>query len=242
MNKPIAIIQTGKPVDTALKKYGHFNQWFIKAMRIDESFTETYAVYEDLSFPDINNISGLIISGSPSMVTEKNHWSEKTIEYLTQFLDSTIPVLGVCYGHQLLAKLLGGTVDWNPLGRQMGQVSVDFNDEINNDRLFQPLLSQKQPLPFIATHQQAVTELPDEVTILGTTVLDKHHCFRYKKHMWGLQFHPEFNAAIIKDYISTRSSDLIKEGFDPKKMINEIGEIDHGSTIMQSFKNLCLNP
>lgn len=241
MTKPIAIIQTGKPVDSALEKYGHFNQWFIKAMQIDESFTQTYVVYESLKFPDISDISGLIITGSPSMVTEKRHWSEATIKWLNQFLDNDIPVLGVCYGHQLLAKLLGGKVDWNPLGRQMGQVSVDFTDAINNDRLFQSFLSQKRSIPFIATHQQAVTELPSEVTLLGTTELDKHHCFRYKNHMWGLQFHPEFNAAIITDYIKTRSSDLIKEGFDPQQMINNIGQDDYGSALMQSFKDLCLN-
>ena len=248
MKKPIAIIQTGQPVASALSKHGHFNQWFIHAMQIEECLTKTYPVYEQMILPDINDISGLIITGSPSMVTEQLDWSEQTIYWLRQLLDTDTPVLGVCYGHQMLAKLLGGTVDWNPLGRQMGQVHVKLTDDAKNDRLFMPLLSPlssdmtvHDTLPFLATHQQAVTSLPDDVTILGSTALDKYHGFRYKNNIWGLQFHPEFTAPIIKDYITTRAGDLVKEGLNPEQMIAEIGTEDHGSTLMQSFKDLCLS-
>ena len=244
MTKIIAIIQTGQPVKSALQKYGDFDAWFIKAMDIDRNKTKTFHVYDQLAFPEIEDIAGLIITGSPAMLTQELDWSEKTIHWLKQFLDMDIPVLGVCYGHQQLAKLLGGTVDWNPNGRQMGQVTMDIKPAMRQDSLFSSILAQSlQPnndsIKFLATHQQAVIDLPKHVTILGSTELDPYHCFRYKSHIWGLQFHPEFTADISKDYIQARTADLVKEGLNPTQMINDIENLDNGKHLLQRFKDLC---
>ena len=246
MTKIIAIIQTGQPVKSALENYGDFDAWFIKAMDIDKSHTKTYHVYDKLEFPEIENIAGLIITGSPAMLTQELDWSEKTIHWLKQFLEMEIPVLGVCYGHQQLAKLLGGTVDWNPNGRQMGQVDMQISSEAHQDHLFAsliepPLQAQSNTLKFLATHQQAVIDLPGHITVLGTTKLDPYHCFRYKNHIWGLQFHPEFTANISKDYIHARTADLVKEGLNPLQMINDIENLENGKHLLQRFKDLCFH-
>jgi len=246
MTKIIAIIQTGQPVKAALEKYGNFDAWFIKAMNIDRNRTKTFHVYDKLTFPEIEDIAGLIITGSPAMLTQELDWSEKTIHWLKQFLDMKIPVLAVCYGHQQLAKLLGGTVDWNPNGRQMGQVNMRIKPEAQQDDLFssiidQSLQPQNKTLKFLATHQQAVIDLPDHITILGTTKLDPYHCFRYKNHIWGLQFHPEFTADISMDYIQARTADLVKEGLNPTQMIKGIENLENGKRLLQRFKDLCFH-
>ncbi|MBL4659834.1 MAG: glutamine amidotransferase [Alcanivoracaceae bacterium] len=248
MTKIIAIIQTGQPVKSALQKYGDFDAWFIKAMDIDRKKTKTFRVYDELVFPEIEDIAGLIITGSPAMLTQELDWSEITIHWLKRFLDLEIPVLGVCYGHQQLAKLLGGTVDWNPNGRQMGQVDMHLKPEAQQDDLFASTLKQSQQLQpqnntlkFLATHQQSVINLPDHITILGTTELDPYHCFRYKNHIWGLQFHPEFTADICIDYIQARTADLVKEGLNPTQMIKNIENLENGKPLLQRFKELCFH-
>ncbi|MCF6317831.1 MAG: glutamine amidotransferase [Proteobacteria bacterium] len=240
-NKFIAIIQTGQAIPSALEKYGDFNDWFIRGMGVDPSQTKTYRVFEQLNFPNIKNVAGIIITGSGSMVTEKLDWSEATINWLKQLLDKDIPILGVCYGHQLLANSLGGTVDWNPNGREIGQVDMHHTSDLRNDSLFANISDPNSScLKFIATHSQSVTQLPNNVTLLGSTNLDPNHVFRYKKHIWGLQFHPEFTADIIQNYIHARATDLVQEGLNPNKLIASIGNTSKGVLLLERFKRICL--
>lgn len=244
-DKFIAIIQTGQPIQSALNKYGDFDAWFIKNMQIDVSSTRTYPVYKTLKFPSLDNVAGVIITGSPSMVTDEEKWSEKTIEWLKQFIHLEIPVLGVCYGHQQLAKMLGGTVGWNPNGRQIGQVEMHLTQSAKGDALLKTFAEKDcKTTQFIATHQQSVTSLPADVTLLGSTNLDPYHCFRYKDHIWGLQFHPEFTSEIIKDYIDFRADDIQKEGLNPSEILNTFetaNNKDNGIQLLTRFKDICFN-
>ena len=202
--KFIAILQAGQAIPSALRKFGDFNDWFIQGMGIDQTLTKTYRIFEEPTFPNLENLTGIIITGSGAMVTEKLDWSEATINWLQQLLDKGIPTLGVCYGHQLLAKALGGTVDWNPKGRQIGQVEMHMNKSLKRDILFKNIVNiNSKYLRLIATHQQSVTRLPDNVSLLGSTPLDPNHTFRYKNHIWGFQFHPEFTTDIIRDLCIT---------------------------------------
>ncbi len=240
MTKFIAIIQTGQAIPSALEKYGDFNDWFIRGMDIDPSQTKTYRVFEQLDFPNIKNIAGIIVTGSGTMVTEELDWSKATINWLKPLLDKDIPILGICYGHQLLAKSLGGVVEWNPNGRETGQVEMHLTSNLRNDLLFANIAAPNSNcLKLFATHQQSVTQLPSNVTLLGSTNLDPNHAFRYKKHIWGLQFHPEFTADIIKEYIHARATDLIQEGLNPTKLIASIENTSKGMLLLERFKRTC---
>jgi GMP synthase (glutamine-hydrolysing) len=240
--KVIVILQTGQAIPSVFEKYGDFDGYFIHAMGVDKSQTKTYRVFEQLEFPDPQIVAGIIVTGSPAMVTQELDWSEKTIEWLKLFLDKDIPILGVCYGHQMLAKLLGGTVNWNPNGREIGQINLDFCQSLKQDPLFKGMTpTETNSLSFFATHQQSVTTLPDNVSLLGSTKLDPNHCFRYKNHIWGLQFHPEFTAQIISEYIHAREKEMTLEGLNPSETLNEIGPINHGNKLLENFKDICFS-
>ena len=241
-SKFIAIIQTGQAIPAALEKYGDFDQWFIDGMETEKPQTKTFRVFENLTFPNIEELAGVIISGSGSMVTDELDWSEATIKWLKPIIDTGIPILVVCYGHQLLAKLLRGKVDWNPNGREIGQVNMCLTNEMYQDDLFKGFIdSATTHLEFIATHQQSVTELPSNVSLLGTTSLDPHHCFRYKNHVWGTQFHPEFTPDIICEYIHTRSDGIIKDGLNPTLLLEEIKSNINGNQLLKQFKDICFS-
>jgi GMP synthase (glutamine-hydrolysing) len=240
--KYIGIIQTGTAIASARDKFGDFDQWFINTMQTTEHQTQTYRVFEELTFPASQNLAGIIITGSSAMVTQELDWSEATIDWLKPLLDKNIPILGVCYGHQLLAKLLGGKVDWNPKGREIGQVKLSFTANIQDDALFKPLIQvNSNPLNFLATHQQSVTQLPDNVALLGTTALDPNHAFRYQSHIWGLQFHPEFNLEIITQYIQARADDLLHEGLNPQQLIKALEENNNGKQLLKQSKDICFS-
>jgi len=238
--KKIVIIQTGEAIVTAKNMYGDFDRWFIRGMGVDESKTQTFRVFEQLVFPKKQDVAGIIITGSSAMVTEEAIWSEATICWLEQFISTRVPIIGVCYGHQILAKLLGGIVDWNPNGRELGLVTMRLTENTRTDILFSQIVDeQTHNLKFLASHQQSVISLPQKATLLGATKIDKNHCFSYDNHIWGLQFHPEFTPEIIKDYIRFRYDDIKKEGLNPDQMIAKIENITNGPTLLQKFAEIC---
>ena len=95
----------------------------------------------------LENLAGIVITGSPSMVSARLDWSERTAYWLRRAVPTGLPVLGVCYGHQLLAHALGGHVGLNPAGRQIGTVTAQLIDGHKEDPLFGHL-----PARFPATH------------------------------------------------------------------------------------------
>jgi len=241
-DKYIAILQTGQPIQPARDKYGDFDELFINSMNISQAKTRTFRIYDSPELPNPEKLMGILITGSPAMVTEGKKWCIKTQQWLKQFINTHIPILGVCYGHQLLALMLGGKVSWNPKGREMGQIRMKLTTEAYKDKLFGKVIGASiSNLKLQATHQQAVMELPKDTTLLGYTNLDNNHCFCAHKHIWGFQFHPEFTPEIIANYINIRKADIKKEGLDPNEMLENIKDINNGTMLLQQFKNLCLD-
>jgi len=243
MKKIIAIIQTGQPIKSIYDQYGDFNQWIIESMQIDSEKIKTYRIYKHVAFPDPYQISGVIITGSPAMVTEKRQWSEACKDWLRPIINMDIPILGICYGHQLLAQLLGGEAGWNPNGREIGQVKLTLAAQASEDKLLGHLpLTDSKHINFYATHQQSVLKLPPDSTLLATTKLDPYHCFRYRNHIWGLQFHPEFSAGVIKSYIRERADDIKRDGLNPKQLVKKVTENNNGTLLLTRFKEICFMP
>lgn len=232
----LLIIQTGDPVKQAP---GRFSDWFIEGCGIDASAAQVVDVHRGESLPDPNwtqdHINQVIITGSPSMVTDGDGWLRQTQRWLEAFLNSQKPVLGVCYGHQLLADMLGGTVANNPLGRHMGLSLCQLTSAAKNDRL---LGATPNPIPTLVSHLQSVTQLPESATRLARCERDPNHAFVCDDHIWGLQFHPEWSPEIMQHYLLARQADLIAEGFDPEHMTAELVPCSDAAKTLKRFITL----
>lgn len=141
-------------------------------------------------------IGGLGESGygetDPAKKASILHIRRKVVPVLRELKESDrTSILGICFGHHLLAEALGSIVEHAPDQAEVGTKSVQLNDEGMDDPLFQGL---RQSFSVIQAHNDAVMALPEGATLLASS--DKCHIqsFKYKNAMYGVQFHPELDS------------------------------------------------
>jgi len=138
---------------------------------------------------------GIIISGSQSSVYHDAPWMVDLAAWVRGAIEAELPVLGVCWGHQLLAQVLGGTVE-DRGEYELGYVEIE---QVQTDPLFDGV-----PDPFVAfaTHSDEVVMLPDDVAVLARNAAGIQ-AFR-KGDTYGVQFHPEYDMRTAEDMIQRK--------------------------------------
>ena len=231
----VLIVKTGTTVPSVAQRRKDFESWITTAMGLAERQVEVRRVYQDEPLPAPGDVGAVVVTGSSAMVTDREPWSERTAEWLAGAVEHGTPVLGICYGHQLLAHALGGKVDNNPLGRQIGTLDVTLNDAVEHDLLFSGF---PRTLHVPVSHRQVVTVLPPGATLLASTERDPHHAFAHGDQAWGVQFHPEFDADIVRGYITARRDVLAAEGMDPDRLLADAEDTEHGTLLLRRFAQL----
>ncbi|HEX7623651.1 MAG TPA: gamma-glutamyl-gamma-aminobutyrate hydrolase family protein [Anaeromyxobacteraceae bacterium] len=184
----VLILQAGS-ADPALRaRFGDYPDWFARhlAARVE---LRVVRPYEQL-LPSFVGFDGLLMTGSPKSVVDPEPWMDDAAGYLLEAA-RTRPVLGVCFGHQLLARALGGRVERNPRGREAGTAAVRLTPEGARDLLFAGLDS---PLLVQQTHEDHVAALPAGATLLAENEMTPVQAFAWGDNVRCVQFHPEFDA------------------------------------------------
>jgi len=211
--KPIALIKTGSTIEQIKLQHGDFEDWFADGLGVSDLLQ--IDVFRQQPLPAAETLAAIVVTGSASMVSAGEDWSERTAEWLGQAVQKGTPVLGVCYGHQLLAHALGGRVGLNPGGRQIGTVTTQRIDSAENDPLIGGL-----PQTFAAqtSHSEVVLELPPGAERLA-----------------GVQFHPEFSMPVMSEYIQYRAEALREEGLSPERLLEKTTDTEDAKTVLRQF-------
>ncbi|MFP3979298.1 glutamine amidotransferase [Marinobacter sp. KMM 10035] len=230
----VAILKTGSTYPAIEEQFGDFDQWFLRGLSPGLDVTVFNTVAGEL--PDNpDDWDGVVVTGSPAMVSNREAWSERAAQWLIRVVEKEIPLLGVCYGHQLLAHALGGEVGYHPQGRESGTRNVELLAGAKDDLLFGSM-----PNTFSAqlTHMQSVLSLPPGAVLLGRNEFEPHQAFRVGKCAWGVQFHPEFSSTVMRAYLGVQTPDLEREGFDPSAMIDSVTDAPEASGLLERFSTL----
>ena len=144
----------------------------------------------DGDLPDHTEFDGVVVTGSRSSVYWDEAWIPPLVDYVAEVAEAGVPVLGVCYGHQVLAEALGGRV------AGMDGFEIGYNEirRVRDDPLFEGI---DESFTAFTTHGDAVVELPPSATLLAEN--DRGvHAFR-DGHCWGVQFHPEYDVETARE-------------------------------------------
>lgn len=135
-----------------------------------------------------------VISGAIRSVNQKHQAHSRLRDWIHWCLQERRRVLGICYGHQLLAQTIGGTVGAHPLGTQIGNLQLLPTPLSTGSPIHEAFFSHA----WLTSHVECVHQLPDEADILATSSNTSIQAFAYKNLAVGLQFHPEMNLEILK--------------------------------------------
>jgi len=233
--KSILILKTGSAPEIIRRQHGDFEDWFRALLQV-EALPVSCIDVTAASLPDPTAWAGVLITGSSAMVTDHLPWSEACAAWLGLARQADVPLLGVCYGHQLLASALGGAVADNPGGRIIGGYRFQSQVAAVSDPLLGALPDRFRVQK---THCQCVVALPPGATSLGHTPGDPHTAFRVGEHAWGVQFHPEFSARVTREYILARQAHLQTEGLDVAATLDSVTETAASTAVVERFAGYC---
>lgn len=229
--KPLIIVKLGDAPEAVTAGEGNFEHWIEGglATRLPVRVVDPRA---GAALPRPEKVAGAVVTGSQTMVTDHEPWSEGTAEWLRGLFERALPVLGICYGHQLLAYALGGKVGPHPRGLEAGTVDIELTAEAAADPLFESL-----PPRFKAQslHWQSVRELPPGAVRLAGNEFEANHAFRVGEHAWGVQFHPEFSAPVSLRYLARYAKALRDQGQDPEAMAAAVEPAPVAAQVLRRF-------
>jgi GMP synthase (glutamine-hydrolysing) len=234
------VIKTGAALPAIRARRKDYDTWIATGLGIAVPGSavnlQVVSVFQDEALPDVHAVRGVVVSGSSAMVTDRAPWSEQTASWLREAVRLEVPTLGICYGHQLLAHALGGEVDYNPRGRNIGMIDVELRGDAENDALFGAFPSS---ISVAVSHRQCVMKLPPGSTWLAQSTIDPHQAFRVGSCAWGVQFHPEFDGWITRGYIEEKRAELVSEGIDVDAILETaILESLDGTILLRRFADV----
>jgi GMP synthase (glutamine-hydrolysing) len=236
MTRPLLIVKVGDALEEAKRRRGDYDRWFREGLGLDAAQVEVFDPRASAAAPPSpREVRAVVVTGSSCMVSDHAPWSVATGAWLREVVAAGTPLLGVCYGHQLLAEAFGGRVERNPNGREIGTIEVSLTEAARGDALFHDL---GPTFVAQATHREAVLALPDGAVRLGGNALDPNQAFRLGDRAFGVQFHPEFDDDVIRDYLAARADACREEGLDPDALLAAVRPSDHGRLLLARFRAL----
>ena len=155
--------------------------------------------------PEGFGYDGFVVTGSAASVYWEREWIDRLKSWVRGAIDAGVPALGVCYGHQLLADVMGGTVE------DMGEYEIGYRT-VRHDGENDLLAGIEKKMTVFTSHSDRVAEKPPGATVFAENDYGIHG-FR-KGDVFGVQFHPEYDIQTAETVAKSKKGDLSQERLD----------------------------
>jgi len=192
----IGILVTGHVPDSMLERNGEYDVQFQRLLSgNDYDFATWYVVDGDLPKSTLD-ADGWLITGSKHGAYEDFPWIPKLEKFIRDIQKSGRPLVGICFGHQIIAKALGGTVEKSDKGWGVGRQIYKAGDSEFSAN---------------AWHQDQVVELPEGAKVLAGNEFCEYAALSYGDKIFTLQPHPEFTVEFLTGLIEERGPGVVPD-------------------------------
>ena len=219
----IGVIEAGNVAEPLLEKHGTYSDmvltWIKTAFAPSNSLS--VLIYKNETLPDPSEADIWIISGSKHGVYENLPWINPLKNFIVKSYKNSIPMLGICFGHQIISEAMGGEVRKSKKGWGVGVQTYTISREVSWLKEIQEN-KKSTPLSFykgFAFHQDQVTKISENCTLIAGNDFCPYAMLSYGKDtqptILTIQSHPEFSKTYFKDLSILRSDNPI-----PSPLIN----------------------
>ncbi|MFK7939430.1 MAG: type 1 glutamine amidotransferase [Roseovarius sp.] len=218
----IGILMTGHAVPEIQDIFGDYDAIF--ASLLDGHGFE-YVAYdcEGGVIPDTaEECDGWLITGSKHGAYEDHAWIPPLEDFIRDVYAKRIPLVGICFGHQIIAQALGGKVVKYDGGWSVGQTDYMIDGE---------------PLSLNAWHQDQVVELPKDAQVVGASDFCANAALAYGDTVYTIQPHPEFSSTIVDLLVQHRGKGVVPDHI-LEGAANRLERPNHNPTIAKRLADV----
>lgn len=202
----IGILETGKPDPDVISKYGSYAEMFQRLfLAVDDQLQfNVYQVTEGQYPENVDECDAYLITGSKFSVYDAESWIIELQDYVISLHGRRKKLIGICFGHQIIAHALGGLAQKSEKGWGVGN-TISY---IEGETTWKPDDSKTYSL--LMSHQDQVVKLPANAILIASSMHCVNDSFQIANHILTFQGHPEFSEDYLK-YSMNKRRDLIGE-------------------------------
>ncbi|MTD98964.1 type 1 glutamine amidotransferase [Paracoccus sp. YIM 132242] len=192
----IGILQCGQAPAELKQDMGDYPDMFVRLLDGRGFDFRTYHV-EAMEFPaSVHDADGWLLTGSRHGAYEDHEFIPPLERFIRDAYAAAVPMVGICFGHQIIAQALGGTVVKHPDGWSVGTQDYDFGGET---------------VRLNAWHQDQVVVLPPDAQVAGRNEFCENAALIYGDRAFTVQAHPEFSDGFIQGLMDTRAPGVVPQ-------------------------------